>query len=914
MMKVISLRVTDDAIVLTYRRANRQEQQSVITYDPQQSIGANLEKIRERLVGITFDVAVIENPLAYEFSDTIVGINHQRIDIGLALTNMLNVPVVSQQTVKVLGLEKAAARKQAYNQWHLDYYGQSNGKRNYGQESMLTIGNGFFGLRGSYVEARADQDNYPGTYIAGLYNQLTTKINDRDVVNEDLVNMPNAQFLTFSVDHQTPFTIKEENIQDIYRSLDLQTGELRTTMMIQLATGHALKVVTTKVADMHNWHQYAIRYQLTPLNFSGSLQVYSEIDGSVINSNVERYRNFNSRHFDVTEMSTSGNEAYLAGQTKTSQVKFVIGSKLTNGNDNTPAKLSTPSQPNIVRQELSLDVTQNQSYTFEKSVALFTSLETKASDLMTATADELHQASFSQSEKHSDDFWQDIWHNADIQIEGDLTSQKLTRVNIFHTFVSATPTANPHLDASVGARGLHGEAYRGHVFWDEMFIIPFYALHYPKLARQLLMYRYRRLEAAKKYAVSEGYKGAMFPWQSGMYGDEQSQFVHLNPLTQKWDPDNSRLQRHVSLAVAYNVWVYYHYANDKDFMRQYGIQMLLDIARFWISKAVYNPQTKRYDIKKVMGPDEFHEGYPNSDEEGLTNNAYTNIMVSWLFETVTYLRGNVVAENTFKQALKDAGIDSKLYQKMTEIGHRLTLDVNDSGIIGQFQGYFDLPTLNFENYRKKYGDISRMDRILKAEGHTPDSYQVAKQADALMAFYNFDFSHVNQILKQMDYNLPHEFLTHNIEYYLARTTHGSTLSRIVYAVLTLVDNNMDQSWQLFSQALFSDYYDIQGGTTAEGIHLGVMAATLMLETRNYAGINALTDVITITPHLPKHWRRITFSQHFRGVRYHFEITQHAITVTVDKPTKINVADQSLPLKAAQPLTVNYQGKPLRALK
>ena len=142
-VKVISLRVTDDAIVLAYERASKQRQQSVIAYDPQQSIGDNLEKIRERLVGINFDVAVIENPLAYEFSDTIVGINHQRIDIGLALTNMLNVPAVSQQMVKTLGLAKAAARKQFYNQWHLDYYGQYTGKRNYGQESMLTLGNGF---------------------------------------------------------------------------------------------------------------------------------------------------------------------------------------------------------------------------------------------------------------------------------------------------------------------------------------------------------------------------------------------------------------------------------------------------------------------------------------------------------------------------------------------------------------------------------------------------------------------------------------------------------------------------------------------------------------------------------------------------------------------------------------------------
>ena len=166
-------------------------------------------------------------------------------------------------------------------------------------------------------------------------------------------------------------------------------------------------------------------------------------------------------------MSTAGHEAYLAGQTKTSQIKFVVGSKLTNCND-VPTELTTHNRPDVIAQELS-STSRKINRTLWKNVALFTSLETTA-DLMTATANELHQASFQASEQHSDDFWQDIWHNADIQIDGDLTSQKLTRVNIFHTFVSATQIANQHLDASVGARGLHGEAYRGHVFGMKCFI------------------------------------------------------------------------------------------------------------------------------------------------------------------------------------------------------------------------------------------------------------------------------------------------------------------------------------------------------------------------------------------------------------------------------------------------------------
>src|SRR5699024_4367093 len=158
---------------------------------------------------------------------------------------------------------------------------------------------------------------------------------------------------------------------------------------------------------------------------------------------------------------------------------------------------------------------------------------------------------------------------------------------------STQAIASGKIDASVNARGLDGEAYRGHVFWDEMFDLPVYALHDPQLAKQLLMYRYRRLPAANKNAQAAGFAGAMYPWQSGEVGDEQSQVVHLNPLTNTWDHDYSSLQRHISLAVAYNVIMYTHITGDQAFMTDYGLEMLEEIAQFWLSKAKFDEQTQR---------------------------------------------------------------------------------------------------------------------------------------------------------------------------------------------------------------------------------------------------------------------------------------------------------------------------------
>ncbi|MFC6290019.1 glycoside hydrolase family 65 protein [Levilactobacillus angrenensis] len=904
-MKIITLHVLDDSLEVSYHPTDQTgERQFIIAYNSEQTIGENLENLRLKLAGLDVDAAVVDNALSYPFSDTVVGINHQRIDIGLAITNMLNIPVVSKQAIADQGLEAALAAKRDYLTWHLDYYGQYQGKRNYGQEAMLTVGNGFFGVRGAYTEAHADDDNYPGMYTAGLYDQLTTNLNGRQVTNEDLVNLPNAQALSFGVDHQNPFQIKAADIQDIYRSLDLHTGTLTTTMLVQLSTGHTLQIKTSKLANFKDWHRLAIRYSITPINFAGSLQVYSTIDGSVVNGNVARYNAFDQRHLRVTGTSQQPDSIFLEAQTRSSHVDLAIGAHLTGPGEALNAPTDTrPNAEQQVRQMRSVDVQPQHTYTFEKNVVLFTSRETTG-NLLTAATDELKQASFADTLTSSTAYWQKRWADADIQISGDITSQKLTRVNLYHLFSAVQAIRSGQIDASINARGLDGEAYRGHVFWDEMFDLPVFALHDPKLTRQLLLYRYRRLPAAKKNAQAAGYAGAMFPWQSGAVGDEQSQITHLNPLTNTWDPDYSSLQRHVSLAIAYNVILYSRITGDTDFMAKYGLEMLQEIGQFWLSKTTLNNANHRYTIDKVMGPDEFHENYPNADTTGLANNAYTNLMVTWLFNQLKQIRQTLPATTVHTVDQKTQVTDDTLKQ-FAAVSHHLKLDISPDGIIGQFEGYFKLPQLDFTKYRKKYGDISRMDRILKAEGKTPDAYQVAKQADALMVFYNLDAPQVLGLLRQLGYELPHHALFQNLQYYLDRTTHGSTLSRIVYAALTAMAGNMDQSWKLFSQALFSDYYDIQGGTTAEGIHLGVMGAVTLMSTRYYAGVDALAEQLTVNPHLPQAWDAVKFSHLLRGTRYTFAIDHHHVTVTADHAATLKIGQQDVSLKPNVPQTITY---------
>ena len=307
---------------------------------------------------------------------------------------------------------------------------------------------------------------------------------------------------------------------------------------------------------------------------------------------------------------------------------------------------------------------------------------------------------------------------------GDDRVQLLLRLHICHILqVCSHHTAD--LDAGVPARGLNGEAYRGHVFWDELFVYPFLNFRMPEVTRGLLMYRYRRLGEARAAAREAGFRGAMFPWQSGSEGKEETQRVHLNPLSGRWEPDLSHNQRHVNAAIFYNIWHYFQATEDLAFLRDYGAEMMLEIARFWASIAHFNPERERYEIHGVMGPDEFHEKYPDAAEGGLRNNAYTNVMVAWLCDIAHEVLS--LLPTTRADALRGKlGLGDEELRTWADISHRMFVPFHGDGIISQFEGYEDLAELDWDAYRAKYGNVQRLDRILRAEGDDPGSLQAGQ--------------------------------------------------------------------------------------------------------------------------------------------------------------------------------------------
>jgi len=778
------------------------------------------------------------------------------------------------------GLEK--------NMWQISYDDYDPNKER-SREALLAVGNGYFGTRGAMEESSANKNNYPGTYLAGVYNRLKSKVGDRLIENEDFVNCPNWLLFNFKINDSNWVDINETKILHINRILNFKNGLLSREMIIKDKNGNETEIESQRIASMDNPHLAAIQYSIKPLNYSGKITIKTGINGNLINDGVDRYKQLNQKHLKPFAEGGENKNAFVVVKTTQSDIEIAEAYKIDSYFDE--KVIDKAVYENVISEGeaytlISNETGKNVSFKIEKIVSIFTSRDKNVkAPLLEAEMLLENQTNFDNILIASERKWQELWDEIDIKLEGDRLAQKLLRLHLYHLMITISPH-NKNIDAGIPARGLHGEAYRGHIFWDELFILPFYNIHFKEAAKSVLMYRFRRLNEARKYAKEHDFEGAMFPWQSGSDGREETQIVHLNPLTGEWGDDYSCLQRHVSLAIAYNIWQYFQTTNDKDFIEKYGAEMFFEICRFWAGKAIFNKSKERYEIENVMGPDEFHEKYKNAKQGGFKDNSYTNIMLVWMLKTAFKIIE--LLDNKIKTALfEKIKLSKEELSKWKDIVKKINLIISDDGIISQYDGYFDLLELDWDAYREKYDNIYRMDRILKAEGKSAGDYKVAKQADTLMTFFNLAKSEVDEILKNLDYLLPENYVEENLKYYLQRTSHGSTLSRVVHAYLANLIGDNELSWKLFHDALTSDYNDIQGGTTGEGIHTGVMAGTILITIMSYAGLDFRSGEIKISPNLPKHWRKISFNFHFKGIKYSCEISGKDVACNVSATETIN---------------------------
>ncbi len=797
--------------------------------------------------------------------------------------NGADIVVLDLQDIGLQVIEHWFQKGLRENNWHLTYYGFNPSEEKL-RETLTTVGNGYFATRGCFEGESAEEVvHYPGTYIAGVYNKLPSNVYRRTVYNNDFVNCPNWLPIEFKIEDSDFVHLTDVDILYYEHDLDMKNAVMSRAILLKDDKGRVTEIRSERIASMENPHLAGIRYSVTPKNYSGKVTLRSAIDGTVINYGVPRYRELNSKHLSPISVVKEQGGLSILVRTSTSKVNICMHAKtiLSKNGAQLDVEKDVYKDMGYISESYTFDTKEDETYTLQKLVSICTSKDRDIDgDPEEASLEMLEEAdSFESLYKKHRKAWKKLWELSDFGIEGDRFAQKVMHLHIFHLLVTGSPN-NKKIDAGIPARGLHGEAYRGHIFWDDLFVMPFYNLHFPEVARSFLMYRYRRLDAAREYARENRYSGAMYPWQAADDGKEETQLVHFNPRSGKWGPDLSRLQRHVSIAVAYNVWEYYYCTNDLDFLHNYGAEILVEVTRFYASIARYSKRDDRYHISGVMGPDEFHEKYPQAKKGGITDNAYTNIMACWLIhktiETLEHLPDSVV-----HQLEQKIGFRIQEMEKWRDIEKKMKVFIDEDGILEQFDGFMDLLEVDWDYFREKYDDIHRMDRIIKAEGDSPDRYQVLKQADTLMLFYLLSPGQVVHILEIMGYNVGEEqdFVKKNYDYYIERTSHGSTLSLVVHsAILKYIASHKKDMWNRFLLALESDIYDTQGGTTAEAIHCGVMGGTLDILFKGFAGINIFKDYIQINPELPSHWRSLSFKVLLRGSLLQIRIAQEEVEV------------------------------------
>ncbi|WP_442970213.1 glycoside hydrolase family 65 protein [Rhodococcus sp. UNC363MFTsu5.1] len=765
------------------------------------------------------------------------------------------------------------------------------------RESLFALGNGYLATRGALPEARVDAVHCPGTYVAGCYNRVTSRIGRIEREDESIVNVPNWLPVVFRID-DGPWLTPEHTAMDHHHvSIDLRRGLLMRESVFRDPDGRRTRIRQRRLVSMATPHLAALETTLIAENWSGALTVRSGIDGDVENTNVAEFRPLNGRHLDSIESGVSSpNIVWLSAETSQSRIRVVEACRTTlsinDGNPGSDNQRIDASHRGIhLEQTFSTECAAR--ITVYKAVAIYTSRDRAISEPLAAAVEAAASAgSFDDLLAASAAAWSNLWARCEMTPDADHGTQQAANVDVFHVLQALSPhTAD--MDVGVPARGLAGEAYRGHIFWDELFVFPFLTLRLPELTRALLLYRFRRLPVARQHARALGYAGALFPWQSGSDGREETPLALLNPISGRWMPDNSRRQFHINLAIAYNAWHYWETTGDLGFLTAFGAELLVENARFWASLATYDAKDDRYDVRGVMGPDEFHDGYPDSPGGGIDNSAYVNVMVAWsLARALDAYR--ILGPDADRRTWDKLGVGGDELRLWDHMARRLRVEFLDNGVLSQFEGYGRLAELPLDDYRRRYRDIGRLDLILEAESDSTTRYRVSKQADVLMLLYLFSAEELTSLIEMLGYAFDPSVIPATIDHYLQRTTHGSALSRIAHSWV-LSRRNRRQSWQMLGEALACDLGERPVADTREGIHLGAMAGSIDILQRCYSGIDVREGVLWLHPQLPTELRALTFDIHYRDHWMHIRCDHTAVTVSTHPsaaaPVRVAIHDR-----------------------
>ncbi|WP_028270665.1 beta-phosphoglucomutase family hydrolase [Arthrobacter sp. UNC362MFTsu5.1] len=788
--------------------------------------------------------------------------------------------------------------------WQLVYEGFDPAHEGH-REALTTLGNGYMATRGAAPEHRRDGVHYPGTYLAGVYNRLTSVIQGQETEDEHMVNMPDWLPLDLSVEGGRWWSDGGLQLRSERRTLDLKRALLTREAVLEDDAGRQLQVVQRRLVSMAEPHLAALEMTVTAVGWAGRVAIRSGCDTDITNSNVPVEALLSNRHLAGITVSGADDGPGSATQVvvaRTSQSR--IGIALASRTD-VPASLhrATPEElGGLFVHRFEADLRDGDPVTVTKTVAVVTSRDHAISSPRTAALDVLNRArgGFEELLASHEAAWRGLLTPFIIEFDASNQAQLILNLHVFH-LLQTISAHTAELDAGVPARGLHGEGYRGHIFWDELFVLPLLTSRLPAVTRALLDYRWRRLGTARDAARAAGFKGALIPWQSGSDGREETPKLLFNARSGHWVPDYSHLQRHSGLTVAYNAWQYFEATQDRAWLMHHGAEIIVEVARLFTSMADHDPADDRFHIRAVVGPDEYHTGYPDNPGGGLDDNAYTNVMAAWVCDLAVWIMTSLHGfdMDDFRKRLR---VTESEIEAWAQLGRRVFVPFHADGIMSQFAGYENLQELDWEHYRRTYRNVQRLDLILEAEGTSTNHYQLAKQADVLMLLYVLGEDQLTTFLDRLGYAVTSEQIAQTVDFYLARTAHGSTLSRVAHASV-LAQLDPEQAWDTFREALDADLDDTQGGTTSAGIHLGAMAGSIDVVQRSFAGLRITRDALDFAPSLPKELRRVTFNVRYRDQLLAVHLEKDRLRVSAApgdaSPVQVRLGTQHVLLHAGQ---------------
>ena len=731
-------------------------------------------------------------------------------------------------------------------------------------ESIFAQGNGYLNIRCALEESYVGQCR--DAFVAGTFNKAMP-----DEVTE-LPNLPDVTELVILVNGER-FSLDKGRIHSYSRKLDLRTGECVRKVKWESPEGVELDLCFRRFVSLHEEHAAAFQTEITSVSAPMELVIESGISS--------RSSNTGSQHCLDGEKRMLGRDTLrLSTCTVQSDIPIVVHC-VHKFNKETLMELPVIERRRFVKQ-FRFQIGKGETLRMEKTACYHTGRDMRyelpdwpagVTDSKPVCADgdalieKLKGSSYEELLKMSARAWASYWKDTDIEIESsDPVDQLGMRFALYHLNIMIQRRDSR---VGIGAKGMTGEGYKCHSFWDtEMFLLPFYLFTHPQAAKTLLKYRYRSLPGAYRKAAENHYEGAMFPWESAWMDDGE-----VTPLYGAADIVTGTsipiltgmLEHHITADIAWGVWLYYEGSMDEKFMDKYGCELLVETARFWSDRLGWKEERKRYEICNVIGPDEY--------KEHVDNNAFTNYLAAFNLRTAAHVIG--IMEKKWPGAWKNLSRRFNLEELREDFQNKeksLYLPEPDKdGIVAQNEQYMGLEKVDLTKYKTQQGVSSIYEDYSQSQ---MNQIMVSKQADMVM------------LLRIFPELFDRETRRKNFIFYESRTLHDSSLSHGQHCVVASWLGMDEMALDMYRHAVNIDMGP-NPSSSDEGIHSASMGGVWQCAVCGFAGLK-WNGRLSLENHLPKCWKKMTFRLCWRGALLRVELTEGIISISHQQGPEISL--------------------------